>query len=106
LRAFNRSVSAQWLMDAARGISPIVVDLTAEQVTADAPHVLELAETVQIFTADEHVVDVLHLERKMIEAGALVPHAEEGVVINLIVAGIDPAELANDVLPLPGINVV
>jgi hypothetical protein len=42
----------------------------------------------------------------MIEAGAFVPHAEEGMVINIIIAGIDPTELTNDVVLVPGINVV
>jgi hypothetical protein len=68
--------------------------------------VLELAETVQVFMANEHVIDVLHLKRKVVQAGSLVPHTEEGMVINVIIAGIDPTELTDDVLLLTGINVV
>ena len=56
--------------------------------------------------ADEHVVDVLHLEREMIEAGAFVPHAEERVMVDVIVAGVDPAELADDVVLVAGVDVV
>jgi hypothetical protein len=32
---------------------------------------------------------------------ALVPYTKEGVVINVVVSGIDPAELADDVLFVP-----
>jgi hypothetical protein len=68
--------------------------------------VLVFAGTAQIFVADEHVVDVLHLERKVVQTGAFIPHAEEGVMVNIIVTGIDPAELTDDVLLIPDINVV
>ena len=56
--------------------------------------------------ANEHVVDVLHFEGEVVKAGSLVPHAEERVVVHVVVAGIDPAELADDVVLLAGINVV
>ena len=35
------------LVDAAPGIGPVVVDLAAEHVAADAPHVLVLAELLR-----------------------------------------------------------
>jgi len=55
---------------------------------------------------NEHVVDVLHLERKVVQAGPVIPHAEEGMVINIIFAGINPAELTYDFILIAGINVV
>src|ERR1700712_5411221 len=42
----------------------------------------------------------------MIEASPLIPHAKESMMINIIITGIDPAELSDDVLSVPGINIV
>src|SRR5580692_8806262 len=42
----------------------------------------------------------------MIEASPLIPHTEKGMVIDIIIASIDPTELTDDVLFFPGINVV
>ena len=78
----SRSLSAQCSCTRPHGIGPVVVDLAAEQVAADAPHMLVLLLADEIFVAHEHVVDVLHLEREVVEAGLLVLHAEEGVVID------------------------
>jgi hypothetical protein len=93
-------------MDAAPRISPVVVDLTAEQVASDTPHVLVPAKTVQMLVADEHVVDILNLERKMIEPRPIIPYAEEGLVIDIIIASIDSAKLTDDVVLVPSINIV
>src|SRR5579863_9603554 len=49
------------LMDAAPRIGPIVVDLAAENMAADTPHVL-VTEFLQIVVAHADVVDVRHLE--------------------------------------------
>src|SRR5580765_3108207 len=59
------------LVYAAPWIRPVVVDLAAEQMAPDAPHVLVLAELLQVLVTGEHVVDVGHLEREMIQARAL-----------------------------------
>src|ERR1700749_2003106 len=56
------------LVDTTPWICPVVVHLAAQQMAADAPHVLVFAEAVEIPVANEDVVDVLHLEREMIEA--------------------------------------
>src|ERR1700689_3038934 len=93
-------------MDATPRISPVVVHLTAEQVAADPPHVLVFTEAVEILMANEDVVDILNLKRKMIEASTFISHTEERVVVNIVVAGIDPTELPDDVVFVPGINVV
>ena len=50
------------LMDAAPGIGPVVIDLTAEQVAADAPHVFVFTQAIQILVPDEDVVDILYFE--------------------------------------------
>src|SRR4051812_18605985 len=73
------------LVNPAPRISPVVVDLTAEKVTADPPHVFIFGQAVEVFVAHEHVVDVLHLEREMVQAGTCVAHAEERVVINVVI---------------------
>src|SRR5690349_19448401 len=75
------------LMHATPGIGPVVIDLTAKQVAADSPHVFVAAEAAQVLVADEHVVDVLHLEGEVVEARSRIPHAEEGVVVDVVVAG-------------------
>src|ERR1700733_5163675 len=93
-------------MDATPRISPVVVHLAAEQVAADPPHVLEFTEADEILMADEDVVDILNLKRKMIEASTFISHTEESVVVNIIVAGIDPTELPDDVVLFPGIHIV
>ena len=41
---------------------PLVVDLTAEHVPADAPHVLVFAELLEIIVTHADVIDVGHIE--------------------------------------------
>jgi len=52
------------------------------------------------------VVDVLDLEREMVEAGLLVPQAEEDVVIDVGVAAVAAVERADQVALLAGVDVV
>src|SRR4051794_15688205 len=42
----------------------------------------------------------------MVEAGARIPHAKERVVVDIVVAGVDPAELTDDVVLFAGVHVV
>ena len=93
------------LVDAAPRIGPVVVDLTAEHVAADAPHVL-VAELFQMMVAHGDVVDVRHLERQMIKPGLLMRQTEEDVVIDVIVAAIAAIERADDVVLLFDIDVI
>jgi hypothetical protein len=72
-----------------------------EQVATNAPHMLVLAEAVQMLMANEHMVNVLDLKGEAVEAGSLVIHAEKGVMIDIIITGIDPTELADDILLSP-----
>ena len=50
------------LVHAAPRIGPVIVDLAAKHVAADAPHVLVGAERFEEVVAHAHVVDVGHLE--------------------------------------------
>src|SRR4029453_17691056 len=63
------------LVHPAPRVGPVVVDLAAQEMPADPPHVLVLAELLQMLVPREHVVDVRHLERQMVQAGALIPPA-------------------------------
>src|SRR5262245_14808424 len=94
------------LVHAAPRIRPIVVDLAAEEMPADAPHVLVLAELPNVLVAGEDVIDVGHLEREVVQAGALVPDAEEHVVIDIGGSPVEPVERADDVVLAAGVDVV
>src|SRR5919198_5310778 len=50
------------LVHAAPRILPVIVDLAPEQVPADAPDVLVLSSTLQMFVPEHEVVEVVHLE--------------------------------------------
>src|SRR5919204_4414114 len=71
------------LVHAAPRIRPVVIDLAAEQVPPDAPHVLVLADLLEILVPGEHVVDVGDLEREVIQARTLVLDAEEDVMVDV-----------------------
>src|SRR5262249_17528400 len=63
---------------------PIVVDIAAKKMTADAPDVLVGAEPLQMLVPDEDVVDILDLEGEMIEPGPRMPDAEERVMVGIV----------------------
>ena len=94
------------LVDVPPRIGPIIVDLTAEHVPADAPHVLILAVLLEIIVTHADVVDVGDLERQVIEPGLLVREAEEHVVIDIAIAAVAAIERADDVVLVLGIDVV
>src|SRR2546425_8740423 len=85
-------------MYAAPRVGPVVVNLTAEEMAADAPHVLVLAESHQILVILEHRVDVRHLEREMVQTRALVSYTEEHVMVDVLVATIATIERSDDVV--------
>src|SRR5215510_3476049 len=87
-------------------VGPVVVDLTAEEMAADAPHVLVLAESHQILVILEHRVDVRHLEREMIQTRALVPDAEEHVVVDVLIATVAAIERSDDVVLTLDVHVI
>src|ERR1051325_7470378 len=57
------------LVHAAPRILPVVVDLAAEQMPADAPDVLVLAGVLQVLVTEHQVVVARHLKREMVQAG-------------------------------------
>src|SRR5262245_17163916 len=94
------------LVHAAPWVGPVVVDLAAEEMPANAPHVLVLAEMREMLMSHEHVVEVLHLEGEVIQARALVPDAEEHVMIDVVLAPIAPVERPDDVVLRAHVDVV
>ena len=86
--------------DVSPGISPVVEDLAAQHVSADAGVVLE-AGLHQMIVARHERVDVLHLEGGVVETGLADSHAEEGVVIGVLVSAIAAKEGCDDILRLP-----
>src|SRR6267143_1117428 len=55
------------LVHPAPRILPVVVDLAAEDVPPDAPHVLILARLLEVLVAEHDVVDALHFEGEVIQ---------------------------------------
>src|SRR5215216_4248212 len=88
------------------GVGPIVIDLAAEHVPPDAPHVLVAAELFQIMVAHADIVDVLHLEREVVQPGFLMREAEEDVMVDVVVAAVAAVERADQVVRIAGIDVV
>jgi hypothetical protein len=54
----------------------------------------------------EHRVHVRHLERHVVEPGALVEHAEQRVMVDVLVAAIAPVEGADQMVLGAGVHVV
>src|SRR5215510_5137815 len=94
------------LVHPAPGIRPVVVDLAAEQVPADPPHVLVLAEFLQALVTGEHVVDVVDLEREVVQPSLLVLEAEEHVMIDVLVATVTAVERTDEVVLALHVHVV
>src|SRR6185312_10064018 len=94
------------LVHAAPRIGPIVEHLAAKHVAADAPHMLVLAFLDEVFVADHHVVEILHLERQVIEADLLALDAEEDMVIDVIIAAIAAIERADEMIGRSGPDIV
>src|SRR4051812_44275359 len=94
------------LVHAAPRIGPIVIDLAAEHMPPDAPHVLVVAELLEIVVAHADVVDVLHLERQVVQSGLLMRQAEEDVMVDIVIAAVAAVERTNQVVAVAGIDVV
>src|SRR5262249_41112671 len=94
------------LVHRAPGIGPIVVDIAAEKMAADAPDVLVGAEPLQMIVPDEDVVDILDLEGEMIEPGALMPNAEERVMVGIVGAAIAAAEGTDEIVGATLVDIV
>src|SRR6266851_4144039 len=93
------------LVHAAPRIGPVIEQLAADQMAADAPHVL-IALSLEMLVADHHVVDVGGLVGEMVEAALVAADAEECVMIDIILAAVQAIERADDVALLAGIELV
>src|SRR3979409_1282755 len=80
------------LVDPAPRILPVVVDLAAEDVPPDAPHVLVLAGLAQVLGAEHDVVDALHFEGEVIQSRLRSLEAQEHVVIDEGLAAVAAVE--------------
>ena len=94
------------LVHVAPWVGPVVIDLAAQHVPADAPHVLVLAELREVVVAHADVVDVHHLEREVVEPGLLVVETEEHVVIDVMLAAVAAIERADQVVLVARINII
>src|SRR6267378_7096631 len=93
------------LVHPAPGIGPVVEELAADQMAADAPHVL-IALRGQMLVADHHIVDVGGFVGEMVEAALVAANAEEGVMVDITVAAIEAVERADNVALLPSVEFV
>src|SRR6202040_1152204 len=93
------------LMHAAPRIGPVIEQLAADQMAADAPHML-VALLPQMLVADHYVVDVGGLIGQVVEPALVAADAEEGGVVDIVVATVEAVERTDDVGLLPGIELV
>src|SRR6266508_1288267 len=94
------------LVHPAPRVRPVVVDLASQEMATDTPHVLVLAQPRHVLVAHEHVVDVLHLERQVVQPRAIVPDAEERVVIDVGRAPVEPVEGPDEIVLAALVDVV
>src|SRR3989442_438774 len=87
-------------------ILPVVVDLAAEDVPPDAPHVLVLARLLEVLVAEHDVVDALHFEREVIQSRLRPLEAQEHVVIDKGLAAVAAVERGDDVVLGTGVDVI
>src|SRR5260370_868740 len=93
------------LVHPAPRVAPVVEYLAAERMPADAPEVL-VALLHQVFVADHDVVHIGGFVRQVVEPGLVAADAEEDVVIDIIVAAVEPVERADDVVLAVGPHLV
>src|SRR5215472_8656171 len=93
------------LVHAAPRIGPVVEQLAADQMAADAPHML-VALLLQMLVADHHIVDIGSLKGQVIEAALVAANAEERVVVDVTVATVEAVERTDNVALLAGIKFV
>src|SRR5947208_824361 len=87
-------------------VLPVVVDLAAEDVAPDSPHVLVLAGLPQVLVAEHDVVDALHFEGEVIQSRLRPFEAQEHVVIDEGLAAVAAVERGDDVVLRAGVDVV
>src|SRR2546426_7051850 len=94
------------LVHPAPRILPVVVDLAAEDVPPDAPHVLVLARLLEVLVAEHDVVDALHFEREVIQSRLRPLEAQEHVVIDKGLAAVAAVERGDDVVLGASVDVI
>src|SRR5665213_2543518 len=92
-------------MDAAPGIAPIIEDLAAERVAADAPIMLVTLSLHDLMAAHD-VVDVGGFVGEVVDARLVAADAEEDMVVDMIVTAVEPVERPEDVGLLVGVDLV
>src|SRR5215813_3110793 len=93
------------LVHAPPGIGPVIEQLAADQMTADAPHVL-VGFLPEMLVTDHDVVDVRRLVGEMVEAALVAADAEECVMVDVVVAAIETIERAHDIASLAFVDLV
>src|SRR5688572_20367795 len=94
------------LVHAAPGILPVVVDLAAQQVPADAPDMLVLAGALQMLVAHHQVIEAVHLERHVVQPAVRAFEAQEGMVIDVGLAAVAAVERGDDVVLMARVHLV
>src|SRR6267143_4266590 len=94
------------LVHPAPRILPVVVDLAAEDVPPDAPHVLVLAGLAQVLVAEHDVIDALHFERQVIQSRLRPFEAQEHVVLDESLAAVAAVERGDDVVLGTSVDVI
>src|SRR5215831_13770191 len=93
------------LVDAAPRIGPVIEQLAADQMAADAPHML-VALLLQMLVADHYIVDVGGFVRQVVEPALVAADAEKRMMVDIVVAAVEPVERADDIALLAGIELV
>ena len=75
-------------------------------MAADTPYMFILAGLLEMLVAEHHVVDILDLKRHVIEADFVTLDADEGVMIDEILAAVAAIESSDHVVPTAGIDLV
>src|SRR6266851_8129440 len=93
------------LMHSAPRVAPIIEHLAAERMAADAPEVF-VALLLQVLVADHDVVHIGRFVRQVVETRLVAADAEEDMVVDIIIAAVEPVERADQIFLLIGIHFV
>src|SRR5947207_10058516 len=93
------------LVHAPPRVFPVVEDLAAEQMPADAPDV-PVARGALLLVADHEVFEALHLERQMVEPDVRRLEAEERVMVDERVAAVAAVERSDEVVGRARVDLV
>ena len=80
------------LMHTPPRIRPVIVNLTPKEMSPESPDMFVFTEIPQVLMAGEHIVDIPHIERQVVQTRPFVDHAEEHMMIDVLVATVTPVE--------------